>query len=231
MAQLNASIPYVECKIRKEYTGYHGDLYGYLFGVKSMLNRPMHFHFMSEIGAVFWNMPISAFYHGDKATWEPIALDEQKRLSVLQVWNCQSNDIAVTTFAFLQYKNVDVIGRDGVWRQGTYLFTIDDYEGDLNYLNTGYGNDQDSKCFHFIELKKGNYCLVPNNLIRWHDPNFVVPFPKDKPPKLQVSAEQMTCENVDRTFGNSPYFFYVKPVNSPTTESKNEVDQSERRDD
>jgi hypothetical protein len=63
MAQLNANTPYIECSIRKEIIGYGEDLDGYIFGVKSMLNYPMLFHFQSEIGAIFWNMPISAFFH------------------------------------------------------------------------------------------------------------------------------------------------------------------------
>jgi hypothetical protein len=206
LAQLNANIPYLECFIRKEFTGHDKDLYGYLFGVKAMLNRPMHFHFMSEVGAVFWNMPISAFVH--KTDYDRLSEDEQIRLMLLQTWNCQSNDMAVTTFAFLQYKFVDVRCRDGRWRKGQYLFTIDDYEGDLNYVNVGYGNDQDSKCFHVIELQDGNYCLQPNNLLRWHDPNFVVPFKVDEVPRFKVWSEPMTCEDIDRTYGNSAYYFY-----------------------
>ena len=55
MSQLNANIPYIQAKIRREYTGHDSDLEGYIFGVKSMLNRPLHFHFQSCIGAVFWN--------------------------------------------------------------------------------------------------------------------------------------------------------------------------------
>ena len=65
MAQLNANTPYVSCKIRKEIIGYEIDLEGYIFGVKSMMNYPMLFHFQSEIGAIFWNIPISAFFHKD----------------------------------------------------------------------------------------------------------------------------------------------------------------------
>ena len=63
MAQLNANTPYIQCMIRREYTGHSEDLSGYIFAVKSMLNRPLHFHFLSSIGAMFWNMPISAFFH------------------------------------------------------------------------------------------------------------------------------------------------------------------------
>jgi len=206
MAQLNANIPYVLCKIRSIYTGHSKELDGYIFGVKSMLNRPLHFHFLSSIGAIFWNMPISAFVH--LSDYDKLSDSEEKRLSLLQTWDCQSNNIAVTTFAFLQNKRVDVHGRDGKWRSGHYLFTIDDYEGDLNELNVGYSNDQDSKCYQFIVLDDGNFCVQPNNLLRWHNPDFIVPYNKDDVPKLKVYKEQLSSEDIDRTYGNSPYYFY-----------------------
>jgi len=206
MAQLNANIPYVQGFIRKEYTGHKEDLSGYIFGVKSMLNRPLSFHFLSSIGAIFWNMPISAFTHLEE--FEILSEDEEKRLSLLQTWDCQSNNIAVTTFAFLQNKRVDVHCRDGEWRSGKYLFTIDDYEGDLNEINVGYSNDPDSKCYQFIVLDNGNFCVQPNNLLRWHNPDFIVPYDKNNVPRLKVFKEQLTSEDIDRTFGNSPYYFY-----------------------
>lgn len=206
MAQLNANTPYIECFIRKEYTGYEKDLSGYIFGVKSMLNRPLHFHFLSSLGALFYNMPISAFYHEEE--YEQLSDNESKRLSLLQTWDCQSNNIAVTTFAFLQNKRVDVHFRDGEWRSGRYLFTIDDYEGDLNELNVGYSNDQDSKCYQFIVLDNGNFCVQPNNLLRWHNPDFIVPYDKNNVPRLKVFKEQLSSEDIDRTYGNSPYYFY-----------------------
>ena len=65
MSQLNANTPYIECKIIKKITGLEKDLNGFIFGVKSQLNYPLLFHFQSEIGAVFWNMPISSFQNND----------------------------------------------------------------------------------------------------------------------------------------------------------------------
>jgi len=171
-----------------------------------MLNRPLHFHFLSEIGAIFWNMPISAFFH--KQDYDVLSDNEERRLSLLQTWDCQSNNIAVTTFSFLQYKRVDVHSRDGVWRSGTYLFTIDDYDGDLNELNLGYANDQDSKCFQFIELEDGNFCVHPNNLLRWHNADFILPYDKNNIPRLKVYSQQLTSEDIDRSYGNSAYYFY-----------------------
>ena len=209
MAQLNANIPYIQCYIRNKYIFPKDDgnvTEGYIFGCKSMLNRPMHFHFQSCFGANFWQMPISAFC--SRKDFDVLSQDEEKRLSLLQTWDCQSNNIAVTTFAFLQNKRVDVHCRDKAWRSGKYITTIDDYEGDLNELNVGYSNDQDSKCYHLIALDDGNFCIPPNNLLRWHNPDFIVPYSKEDVPKIKILSDQMTSEDVDRTYGNSAYYFY-----------------------
>ena len=48
MAQLNANTPYIGCYIRNKYIFNSDDdglTEGYIFGVKSMINRPMHFIF------------------------------------------------------------------------------------------------------------------------------------------------------------------------------------------
>ena len=207
MGQLNANIPYIQAYIRPEYTGLKELVDGYIFGAKSMLIRPMDFHFQASIGAVFWNMPISAFVHAEK--FDKLSDAEQTRLQLLESWDCQSNYIAVTTFAFLQNKKVDVFCRDKKWRSGHYITTIDDYEGDLNEINVGYSNDQDSKWFHFIALDDRNFCVQQNNLLRLHNADFIVPYPKDNPPKMSVFKEALSSEDIDRSYGNSPYYFYT----------------------
>ena len=206
MAQLNANTPYIQCLIRKEYTGLEKETIGYIFGCKAMLNYPMLFHFQSNFGAVFWNMPISAFCW--KEDYDRLNDDEESRLSMLESWDCQSSNIATSCFKFLENKRVDVFCRDKKWREGTYLFTIDDYEEEPNAINVGYSNNMDSKCFHFIELKDGNYCIQPNNLLRWHNADFIKPYDKSSPPKLKVNSEYISSERIDRTYGNSAYYFY-----------------------
>lgn len=206
MAQLNCNTPYIQCYIRNKYTGIKEDSLGYIFGCKSMLNYPMLFHFQSSFGAIFWNMPISAFVH--KLDYDMISNDEQVRLSILETWDCQGDSIATTCFKFLEYKRVDVFCRDKKWREGTYLFTIDDYENEPNAINVGYSNNMDSKCFHFIELLDGNYCIQPNNLLRWHNPDFIVPYDKKNPPKIKINNDFKSSERIDRTYGNSAYYFY-----------------------
>ena len=210
MAQLNANTPYIECKIRKEFIGLEEDLPGFIFGVKSVINYPMLFHFQSNIGAIMWNMPISAFQHLDD--YNVLSNDEQKRLSLLESWDCQSNAISVTCFKFLQHKRVDVFCRDGEWRSGIYHFTIDDYETDPNSVNVGYSEDLDSKCFHFIEMDCGNFCIQPNNLLRWHNADFIKPYSKETPPKIKINNPRMSSEDVDMTYANSPYYIY-RPEN------------------
>jgi hypothetical protein len=210
MSQLNANTPYIECKIRKEFIGLEEDLSGFIFGVKSVINYPMLFHFQSNIGAIMWNMPISAFQHKDD--YDVLSDNEQKRLSLLESWDCQSNAIATTCFKFLQHKRVDIFCRDGKWRSGVYLFTIDDYVSDPNIINVGYSEDLDSKCFHFIEMDCGNFCIQPNNLLRWHNADFIKPYSKEAPPKIKINNPRMSSEDIDMTYANSPYYIY-RPEN------------------
>lgn len=208
MATLNANLPYTECYVREQYVKPNGTgvMPGYIFGAKAMINRPMHFHFLSSIGAIFWQLPISAFCH--REDYDVLSDNEQTRLQLLQTWDCQSNSIAVTTFSFLQNKRVDVHCRDDQWRSGRYICTIDDYDGDPNELNVGYANDQDSKCYQFIQLDDGNYCIQPNNLLRWHNADYIIPYDINNVPKLKVYKDRMYSEDVDRTYGNSAYYFY-----------------------
>ncbi len=147
MSQLNANIPYIQCLIRKEFTGLEKDTSGYMFGVKSMINRPLHFHFQTDFGATIWNMPVSAFVH--KEDYDKLDDNEETRLPLLQSWDCQSNNIAVTTFAFLQNKRVTVFCRYKKWRTGKYLQTIADYEGALPAMNLGYSPDPDRQRSNF----------------------------------------------------------------------------------
>ena len=59
-----------------------------------------------------------------------------------------------------------------------------------------------------MALDDGNYAIPPNNLLRWHNPDFIVPYPKDEPPRVKIFKEMMSSEDIDRSYGNSPYFFY-----------------------
>jgi hypothetical protein len=41
-----------------------------------------------------------------------------------------------------------------------------------------------------------------------HNPDFIIPYDKQNIPRLKVFKEQLSSEDIDRTYGNSPYYFY-----------------------
>lgn len=168
----------------------------------------MLFHFQGANGVVIWNMPIHAFCH--TTDYDSLSEDEHKRLTLLETWDCQSTAISVLCFEFLRHKTVDVFCRDGKFRRGKYHFTIDDYETDPNVVPIGYSQDLDSKCFHFIELEDGNFCIQPNNLLRWHNPDFIKPYPEDAPPKIKINNPLISSEDIDMTYAKSPYYCYTQ---------------------
>ena len=196
MAQLNANIPYIEAYVRNCYL--YEDRTNeeltkcYIFGVKAIINQPLLFHCQLENGVVWWSLPLSAFVW-DKA-FHLLSANEQERLSLLQYWNCQSNDVAVTVFTYLQGYTVDVFNRKKQWYRGTYLFTIDDYYSDNNAVPSGYAIDSNTKCFHIIKLDNGNIGAYPNNYLRWHNLNFCEPYDKNNPPKYKSFNKQFNCE-------------------------------------
>ncbi len=206
MAQLNVNTPYIKCFLRKEFTSLSDDLEGYIFGSKSMLNYPLLFHFQGSNGAIFWNVSINYFCY--LTDYDILSKSEEERLQLLESWDCQSNAITATCFKFLENKMVEVLCRDGRWRSGIYIFTLDDYEGDPNQINVGHSNSLDSKCFHFIALDDGNFCVHPNNLLRWHNADFIVPYDKENIPKIKIKKDLIFSENIDRSYGNSAYYFY-----------------------
>jgi len=164
----------------------------YVFGVKATINRPLSFHCQLKNGALFWNLPISAFVH--KADFEPMGATEQETLSNQLWWDCQSNDISVIVFAYLQGYTVECRARNRKWYRGRYLFSIDGYHADLNHVPVGYASDTDEKVYHFIELDNGNYCAYPNNYLRWHNLNFCDPYDVANPPRYKPFSLDMKAE-------------------------------------
>jgi hypothetical protein len=204
MAQLNANTPYIPVYVKNSflYRNISEELtYGYIFGVKSQLNRALAFHVQLENGAIFWSVPLTAI-QGVKTSIENFDLTD------LQMWDCQSNDIAVTKFAFLENRRVDVKTKNKGWISGLYCFTIDSYEGDPNYLPVGYSGFPDEKVYHLIQLSTGHFVAYPNNRLRWHNPDFIKPYDLESPPKYKPFQEVLSCENHDSTAANSEEYFY-----------------------
>ncbi len=67
MAYLNANVPPIYCKIRREYLydlkKHKGESVDcVVFGISSISGRAILFHCMLPNGAVFYRLPISAFF-------------------------------------------------------------------------------------------------------------------------------------------------------------------------
>lgn len=196
MPQLNANIPYIEAFVKDRY------LYDdpnnnsltpcYIFGVKTIINKPLLFHIQMDNGVVWWSLPLSAFVW--KKDFDNLSDNENERLSLLQYWDCQSNDVSVTVFTYLQNYTVEVFNRNKEWFKGTYLFTINDYYSDNNSLPSGYAIDSNTKCYHIIKLDNGNFGAYPNNYLRWNNLNFCDPYDKNNPPKYKSFNQTFNSE-------------------------------------
>jgi hypothetical protein len=102
MAYLNANIPLLYCNIRKEYLydlkDHHGESEEcVVFGFASMAARAILFHTLLPNGAIYYRLPISAFFQKrfSRSQVPDMSIDS------LQLWNCFSYYPAVTTFDFL----------------------------------------------------------------------------------------------------------------------------------
>ena len=89
MSYLNANIPPIYCKIRKEYLydlkenkGQYSDCV--IFSISSISGRAILFNIMLPNGACYWRLPISAFYQKqfDRAEVPDMQVHE------LELWNC-----------------------------------------------------------------------------------------------------------------------------------------------
>jgi hypothetical protein len=113
MAYLNANIPPIYCKIRREYLydlkKHHGESEEcVLFAIASISGRALLFHALLSNGAVYYRLPISAFFQKrfSRSEVPDMSVDE------LQLWNCFSYYPAVTYFDFLGGQRGKFFGKD-----------------------------------------------------------------------------------------------------------------------
>ncbi len=108
---MNVNIPPIECYIRKEYLcnleSGHGELVeGTAFAIKSLQNTAMLFLVMTDIGAVYDKIPISALVPFDKPEAPALPFHE------LQLWDCFSYSPHVVQFMFLKGKRCQVMMKE-----------------------------------------------------------------------------------------------------------------------
>jgi len=207
MAYLNSNIPLLYCSVRKEYLydlkSHHGQSEEcVVFGFASMATRAILFHALLPNGAVYYRLPISAFFqkHLQRTEVPDMQVDE------LQLWNCFSYHPAVTTYSFLDGQRGKFFGKDKKMYHGEYLFTIDWAHPDSNVLDTEHSEiSHEHKCAHILALDNGNYAAQPNNRILWNIPNFTTSNAK---PDYKVQTTTWNVENKNWKTDDSDDMFY-----------------------
>ena len=206
MAYLNANIPPIYCKIRNEYLydmdmAKKGEQDCVVFGIASISGRAILFHCMLSNGAVYYRLPISAFFQKrfNRAEVQDMQVDE------LQLWNCFSYWPSVHKFDFLAGVDGKFLGKDKKFYGGTYLFTIDWAHPDTNILDVEHSEiPQEHKCAHILALNNGNYAAQPNNRILWHVNNYTTdnswPDYKVQNTIWDVEGSEWVTEDTDKMF-------------------------------
>jgi hypothetical protein len=198
---LNINIPHFYCYMRKEHMYQHQSHIGEyvkvtVFGARSVSDRALLFHVLTDDGIVRSNVPLHMLCHAEYAP--NISLD------YLQLWDCFSVNCTTITYDYLKNSRAKVVFKDKTEHWGDYMMTFDWYDNSYSDEPTQY------KCLHMIKLDNGCYCLQPNNRIFWKHMSFVTkPFPKN--PDYKVDNKLFRCEGTsDRWIidGNDDDYYY-----------------------
>jgi hypothetical protein len=202
MAYLNANIPPIYCKIRREYLydlkKHHGESEEcVLFAIASISGRALLFHALLSNGAVYYRLPISAFFQKrfHRSEVPDMSVDE------LQLWNCFSYYPAVTHFDFLGGQRGKFFGKNKKEYPGNYLFTVDWGHPDTNILDVDHSEiPQEHKCAHILELSNGNYAAQPNNRILWNIPSYTTEVNKPDYKVINMTNKDWKTDNTNDMF-------------------------------
>ena len=206
MAYLNANIPPIYCKIRTEYlydldSTKRGERECVIFGLSSISGRAILFHIMLPNGAIYYRLPISAFFQ-KRFSREQVP---DMQVDELQLWNCFSYWPSVHIFDWLAGVEGKYRGKDKKFYKGEYLFTVDWAHPETNILNTEHSEiPQEHKCAHILALVNGNYAAQPNNRILWNVNNYTTesdwPDYKVQTTYWDVEGSEWVTEDSDKMF-------------------------------
>ena len=209
MAYLNANTPTLYCKVRKEFLydlkQHHGESEDcVIFGLASIPGRSVLFHCMLPNGAVFYRLPISAFF---QKSYDRTEVPDMS-LNALELWDCFSYYPSVHQFDFLNGIKGKYLGKDKKFYHGNYLFTVDWAHPENNILNTEHSEIPDEhKCGHVLELDNGNYAIQPNNRILWNASNFTT---KNNWPDYLVQTTEWSVEGDFNTEDTDKMFYQIE---------------------
>ena len=208
MSYLNANIPPIYCKVRKEYLYDMDKKYNkesidcVAFAITSIPGRAILFNIMLPNGACYWRLPISAFFQKRFSRTEV----PDMQVYELELWNSFSYYPSVTTFDWLLGENAQYFGIDKTLYRGNYLFTIDWAHPDPNILDTEHSEIPDEhKCAHVLALSNGNYAAQPNNRILWNVSSYTT---ESGIPDYKVQTTEWNAENKGLITEDSNKFFY-----------------------
>ena len=214
MAYLNANIPPIYCKVRTEYLydmdmDKKGEKDCVIFGIASISGRALLFHILLPNGAVYYRLPISAFFQ------KCFSRDQvpDMRTDELQLWNCFSYWPSVHVFDFLAGIDGKFRGKDKNFYPGNYLFTVDWAHPEPNILDVEHSQiPQEHKCAHILALTNGNFAAQPNNRILWHVNNYTT---ESDWPDYKVQNTVWDVEGSDWITEDSDKMFYeIEPNNT-----------------
>ncbi len=185
MATLNENIPSFKAMVRKSFfTKNHEDkeFYGvYVFGLQSNAGTILTFHVMTDSGMLRSRVPLSEIYTHET--------DNDIPFNYKQLWDCFSENVAVTEYDFLAYHRAEIVLRDGSKQWGTYMFTVDWY-------NNPYSDEpSDYKCGHVFAADEGYLLCMPNNRIFWRDSNWVTKKLPENLKQFRVDTDLPSVEN------------------------------------
>jgi len=212
MSYLNANIPPIYCKIRKEYLydlrEHQGETEDcVVFALGSISGRATMFHCLLGNGAIYWRLPISAFVQRRISSNVHSTQMEHQDLEDLQLWNSFSYYPSVTVFDFLKGQRCKYFSKTkNKLYYGEYLFTIDWAHPESNILDTEHSEMPDQhKCGHVLALDNGNYAIMPNNRILWSIPSFTT---SSSVPDYKVQTTYWNVENKGLNTDDTDNFFY-----------------------
>ena len=207
MSYLNANIPPIYCKLRKEYLydlkQHQGETEDcVVMAITSIPGRAILFNIMLPNGACFWRLPISAFFQKsfDRASVPDMQPHE------LELWNSFSYYPSVSTIDYLLGEKGRYLGLDKKFYAGEYLFTIDWAHPESNILDVEHSEIPDEhKCAHILALDNGNFAAQPNNRILWNVGSYTT---DNSWPDYKVQSTTWNVENKGYVSEDSDKMFY-----------------------
>lgn len=197
------NIPHFYCLMRAEYAYnleyHHREFFSVLvFAVDSIEGRAVGFDVLTDFGAMFARLPISALVHKEEAPNLP--------LDYLELWNSFSYSVEAIEYKSLRHLKCETILKDREWYPGEYMFT-------LSWFGSSYAEDPGEGGFkrgHILKLDNGCFAIQPNNRIKWFEPSFITKsFPEN--PDFLTNNQIWNCENRSKwaTSDDDRYFYDI----------------------